>query len=53
VRLVDTGLGVDPTVISGRSFRSSVAAGRRVRIRMGATVAGTCYLPNSSNAIFS
>lgn len=53
VRLVDTGLGVEPTVISGRSFRSSVAPGRRVRIRMGATVAGTCYLPNSSNAIFS
>ena len=53
VRLVDTGLGVDPTVISGRNFRSSIRPGRRVRIRMGPTVAGTCYLPNSSNAIFS
>jgi plastocyanin len=53
VRLVDTGLGVDPTVISGRNFRSSIRPGRRVRIRMGPTVAGTCYLPNSSNVIFS
>ena len=53
VRLVDTGLGIDPTVISGRNFRSSIRPGRRVRIRMGPTVAGTCYLPNSSNAIFS
>ncbi|MBD0338276.1 MAG: hypothetical protein ICV67_03215 [Thermoleophilia bacterium] len=53
VRLVDTGLGVAPTVISGRAFRSRVAAGKRVRIRMGPTVAGSCYLPNSSNVVFS
>lgn len=53
VMLVDTGLGIEPTVISGRNFRSSIRPGKRVRIRMGPTVAGTCYLPNSSNVILS
>jgi plastocyanin len=53
VVLRDTGLGVEPTMISGRNFRSSIRAGKRVRIRMGPTVAGTCYLPSSSNVIFS
>jgi len=53
VVLRDTGLGVEPTVVSGRSFRSSIRPGKRVRIRMGPTAAGTCYLANSSNVIFS
>lgn len=53
VVLADTGLGVDPTEISGRDFRSSIRAGKRVRMRMGQTVAGTCYLGNTSNVIFS
>jgi plastocyanin len=53
VVLRDTGLGIDPTEISGRDFRSSIRAGKRVRMRMGQPVAGTCYLANSSNVIFS
>lgn len=53
VVLRDTGLGIDPTEISGRDFRSSIRAGKRVRMRMGHPVAGTCYLANSSNVIFS
>jgi len=53
VVLADTGLGVDPTEISGRDFRSSISAGKRVRMRMGSTVAGTCYLGNTSNVIVS
>lgn len=53
VVLADTGLGIDPTEISGRDFRSSIRAGKRVRMRMGQTVAGTCYLSNTSNVIFS
>jgi plastocyanin len=53
VTLVDTGTGIDPTVISGRSFRSKIATGRRVRLTMGPVVAGSCYLPNRSNVIFS
>jgi plastocyanin len=53
VTLVDTGLGVDPTVISGRDFRSRIAAGKRVRISMSQTVAGSCYLANRSGVIRS
>jgi len=53
VALVDTGLGVAPTVISGRDFRSSIAAGKRVRINMGQTAAGSCYLANRSGVILS
>ena len=53
VVLADTGLGVSPTVISGRDFGSRIAAGRRVRISMGQTVAGSCYLANVSNVIRS
>ena len=53
VVLRDTGLGIDPTEISGRDFRSSIKAGKRVRMRMGQTVAGTCYLANTSGVIFS
>jgi plastocyanin len=53
VTLVDTGLGVDPTVISGKDFRSKISAGKRVRINMGQTAAGSCYLANRSGVIRS
>jgi len=53
VTLADTGLGVAPTVISGKDFRSSISAGKRVRISMGQTAAGTCYLANRSGVIRS
>ena len=53
VVLRDTGLGIEPTEISGRAFRSSIRAGKKVRIRMGQTVAGACYLSSSSNVILS
>jgi hypothetical protein len=53
VTLVDTGAGVDPTVISGRTFTSRVRSRLRVRIAMGSVTAGECYLPNRSNVIRS
>lgn len=53
VVLVDTGLGVDPTVISGKDFRSSIRAGKRVRIAIGQKAAGACYLANASGTIRS
>jgi plastocyanin len=53
VTLADTGLGVAPTVISGKDFRSRIAAGKRVRIAMSQTAAGTCYLANVSGSIRS
>jgi plastocyanin len=53
VRLADTGLGVAPTVISGKDFRSAISAGKRVRISMSQTVAGSCYLANRSGVIRS
>jgi plastocyanin len=53
VTLTDTGLGVAPTVISGRDFRSRIAAGKRVRVSMSGLVAGTCYVANTSGVIRS
>jgi plastocyanin len=53
VKLADTGLGVDPTVISGADFRSRIAAGKRVRVFIGQTAAGACYLANASGSIRS
>lgn len=53
VILVDTGAGIDPTAISGRTFTSRVRAGLRVRVVMGPVAAGSCYLPNRSNVIRS
>ena len=53
VTLVDTGLGVAPTVVAGRDFRSAIAAGKRVRIVMGQLVAGSCYVANRSGVIRS
>jgi len=53
VTLVDTGLGVDPTVISGSDFRSGIARGKRIRISMSPFVAGLCYAANVSGTIRS
>lgn len=53
VTLADTGLGVAPTVISGKDFRSSISAGKRVRISMSQAAAGACYLANRSGVIRS
>jgi hypothetical protein len=53
VTLVDTGLGVAPTVVAGRDFRSAIAVGKRVRIVMGQLVAGSCYVANRSGVIRS
>ena len=53
VTLVDTGLGAAPTVVAGRDFRSSIAAGKRVRISLSQLVAGSCYLGKQSNVIRS
>jgi len=53
VTLTDTGLGVAPTVISGRDFRSRIAAGKRVRVFLSQLVAGTCYVANTSGVIRS
>ena len=53
VTLVDTGLGAPPTVVAGRDFRSSIAAGKRVRISLSQLVAGSCYLAKTSNGIRS
>ena len=53
VTLVDTQAGVDPTVISGRTFTSRVRTRLLVRILMSQDVAGSCYLANRSNVIRS
>lgn len=53
VTLVGTQLGVSPTIVSGRTFRSRIRTGLRVRVAMGPLVAGRCYVPSRSNVIFS
>jgi plastocyanin len=53
VTLVDTGVGVAPTVISGKDFRSGISRGKRVRINMSQAAAGQCYLANRSGVIRS
>ena len=45
--------GVAPTVITSRSFRSSVRAGVRVRAILGQTQVGTCHAPGLSNTVRS
>ena len=45
--------GVAPTVITSRSFRSSVHKGLRVRATLGQTQVGTCYAPGLSNTVRS
>jgi plastocyanin len=53
VTLANTGTGVAPTVISGRLFTSRIRARLLVRISLGSTAAGPCYLANRSNVIRS
>ena len=45
--------GVAPTVITSRSFRSSVRGGLRVRTTLGQAQVGTCYAPGLSNTVRS
>ncbi len=45
--------GVAPTVITSRSFRSSVHKGLRVRATLGQTQVGTCHAPGLSNTVRS
>jgi plastocyanin len=45
--------GVAPTVVTSRSFRSSVRGGLLVRVTLGQTQVGSCYAPGLSNTIRS
>jgi plastocyanin len=45
--------GVAPTVLTTRSFRSSIRGGRRVRITLPQTQVGSCYAPGLSNSVLS
>jgi plastocyanin len=45
--------GAAPTVITSASFRSSLKAKLRVRVVLGQTQVGSCYLPGRSNTIRS
>ena len=45
--------GVAPTVVTSRSFRSSVRGGLLVRVTLGQTQVGSCYAPGLSNTILS
>jgi plastocyanin len=45
--------GVAPTVITSAKFRSSIKAGLRVRVVLGQTQVGSCYLAGRSNTIRS
>jgi len=43
--------GVAPTVITAAAFRSSVPAGRRVRVTLGQAQVGSCYAAGLSNTV--
>ena len=45
--------GVAPTVITSVRFRSRIKAGLRVRVVLGQTQVGSCYLAGRSNTIRS
>jgi plastocyanin len=45
--------GVAPTVVTSRSFRSSVRGGLLVRVTLGQTQVGTCHAPGLSNTVRS
>jgi plastocyanin len=45
--------GVAPTVVTAATFRSSIKAGVRVRVTLGARQVGSCYLAGRSNTIRS
>ena len=53
VLLKTNSTGVAPTVITSRSFRSSVHRGLRVRVTLGQTQVGTCHAPGLSNTVRS
>jgi plastocyanin len=45
--------GVSPTVVTSARFRSRIKAGLRVRVVLGQTQVGSCYLVGRSNTIRS
>jgi hypothetical protein len=45
--------GVEPTVLTSATFRSSLRSGVRVRVVVSQAQVGGCYLPGSSNTILS
>lgn len=45
--------GVAPTVISAKTFRSTIKTGLHVRVVIGQAQVGTCYRPGRSNTIRS
>jgi hypothetical protein len=45
--------GIAPTIISGASFNSSVAAGKKVRATLPAKQAAPCYIAGKSKSILS
>jgi plastocyanin len=51
VLLRANGTGVAPTVITSAKFRSRLKAGLRVRVVLGQTQVGSCYLAGRSNTI--
>jgi hypothetical protein len=53
VLLRANGTGVAPTVITSAKFRSRLKAGLRVRVVLGQTQVGSCYLAGRSNTIHS
>jgi plastocyanin len=53
VPLRANGTGVAPTVITSAKFRSGIKAGLRVRVVLGQTQVGSCYLAGRSNTIRS
>jgi plastocyanin len=53
VTLRASATGVAPTVVSTATFRSSLGAGRKVRLTIAQTQVGTCYLGAISNTIRS
>ena len=46
MRTITTG---SPTIVSGATFRSKLRARTRIRLVMGQTQVGTCYVPTTSN----
>jgi plastocyanin len=53
VLLRANGTGVAPTVITSAKFRSGIKSGLRVRVLLGQTQVGSCYLSGRSNTIRS
>lgn len=53
VLLRTSAAGIAPTVITSAKFRSRIKAGLRVRVVLGQTQVGSCYLAGRSNTIRS